>query len=981
MGIFKKPKSGGYRTTDDESNRMQQQEYILEAKAVETEAGTEDQHSVMTRHVSPKAKHGFFKSKGKRIKKKKNNFQRLSTSCSTPLNAYEPPGQDVFFPADDGDTKQVTVTDLSEPSTATKKTEAVSPTSTTNTDQEMVGLTTKNITFRKSRGPKELALLKHKHPSLTKEVKKASPIPTGFHKLSDEESVLRSPPPKLKGNKLYTLPPPSLLKSSAETTESEASADHNSTEQEYEPPPDFDHRAAKEQRHFSDASESGSSGNKTQTIEVVESSVAYTATNSTTQLESSCSSSSSHDGDIKSGGKFSDRGDTEFRQFVFDKQFSRIETVSVEKSNSGAGDPFLSAAAVLASKLQASAIDRYTATSTITSFSKPQQRDAPQSSTDRFSLVSESSRFPSPTFPTRESMKQTETHHHQSEKFSEFQKKRHVNIVADERSEDLRMARGQPTRSANQTNAKPPKAIVTSSEFTVVSNMSATHATTETYDRTEKSSLHHNGSLVIPEGKEQQDEDPFNVASVADDTFWDDAPDENSFMAADKSKIKYQGGQLRKSSSVDDALIASIRKATKRVTGPAAKKPDPSPRAMKTSLSDGANGSGRKWVFESPGETRDRSAKKKRTPMKSSRETGSSAKSPPGAPFSSPVEGNLSPRENGNSENKPPKDISTDENLANDGGSPTSSCATSVYEKVQQIEERRKMFRPSPRKSNGSVPFSPRQNEANSNQSFIFRMHHSHLHHTELEDSYSFKGENENSHAHKQQNGSVASHSFGSGIQRRPDALISALAGYHPPTSGARKDYPRPLPAVLEPPAETGPDSEELENPEDNIYTSSKSRNGSASFHNNNAMEENAEGQAFLHGASERRMPWQAAVQTTAGEKSIHSNPSGVPLHAIAASMLFQANPTESTRTLAPPINNREEEGVEMDDGVDEDLPDVPPAVHVSDSVDAVSSITEEASSFYHKSFQLWSKTAHNALNNIQRGTFARNPGQYRAPN
>ena len=953
MGIFKKSNKG-YRVTDDDKNGAQQQQHILDIKHTENNSKV-----VPPGLVSPKVKQGFFKSHTKRVKKRKNNFQRLSTSCSTPLNAYEPPGKEMFFAEDTNPSPKEGEVDASELSTACVMLEDLSPSSsaqkTEKTEQENEALTSNNITVRKSKGPKELGLLKNKIPAIKKELKKPGPA-RRFQRLADEESILGSPAPKLKSHILYRAPPPSMYED-RETFDSTPSDDQTtSTAQEYEPP-NFFHPTVHPTLHHpipSDISDSSSSSQSkmTNTIDVVDSGISLTETHST-QLESastsSSSSTSSNSQDAAgSKGKFSDRGSLEFRQFVFDKQFSKIETVSVEKSNSEVGDPFLSAAAELTSKLQATVIDRYATTA---------PRGGNKQSTVRLSIASESSRFPSPKFPSPEPPKQTATQ--TQSQYGQFPKRSSgLNKVSDDHSEDIG-AREQPKSTIVGV---PPRAILTSSEFTVVSNMSATHATAESHDRTEKYSSYE-PTTVIPEGREQAEEDPFNVGTDVDDTLWDDTSDEHPFSVADKAKLKYQGGGLKKASSVDDALIASIRNATKRENAPLSKKPDPSPRAMKTTKSEGgsAHKGGKKWIFESSTEqARDRSSKKKRTPLKPLEGVGATAataavgSSPRRALFSSPEEDSLPPVSG-------EMDKPTNENEVYGMTSPASACSSSytysVSEQEPEIEGDRKLFGQSTLQDHF---YRDSQQGQRKQQQRTQYLRNGGL--REMMSPTEIPGKRS----------SKAAHQFATRMQSRAESFVQ------PSSHGqfgfsSKRNYLHPSLAVVMEPGESSRDldSQSMEEQEDaEIYTSlsSSSKSGPEGERDTEPLVKKSNDQS-------QRNPWQRMVPTESAEKSIHSNPSGVPMSAIAASMLFHSNPTESTRTLA--VKEVEEQ---LEDGVDEDLPDVPPAVHVTDSLDAVSSITEEASSFYHKSFQLWSKTAHNALNNIQRGaTFHRAPHNYRA--
>jgi hypothetical protein len=89
--------------------------------------------------------------------------------------------------------------------------------------------------------------------------------------------------------------------------------------------------------------------------------------------------------------------------------------------------------------------------------------------------------------------------------------------------------------------------------------------------------------------------------------------------------------------------------------------------------------------------------------------------------------------------------------------------------------------------------------------------------------------------------------------------------------------------------------------------------------------------------------------------------PTGVPKNAILASMLFRK--TYPGKMPSKPPASKE---IEDHEDHDEQVPDVPPSILTDESADStVSSVTEEASSFYQKNFQSgWKTQAHNVLNN-----------------
>jgi hypothetical protein len=97
--------------------------------------------------------------------------------------------------------------------------------------------------------------------------------------------------------------------------------------------------------------------------------------------------------------------------------------------------------------------------------------------------------------------------------------------------------------------------------------------------------------------------------------------------------------------------------------------------------------------------------------------------------------------------------------------------------------------------------------------------------------------------------------------------------------------------------------------------------------------------------------------------------PKGLPNNAILGSMLF--------RHTSPTLTKRFDD----DDDDDEEalLPDVPPAILTAASTEStVSSVTEEATSFYQKNFEGWNKQAYDALNHFHRMRKS-DPKRYRA--
>ena len=95
------------------------------------------------------------------------------------------------------------------------------------------------------------------------------------------------------------------------------------------------------------------------------------------------------------------------------------------------------------------------------------------------------------------------------------------------------------------------------------------------------------------------------------------------------------------------------------------------------------------------------------------------------------------------------------------------------------------------------------------------------------------------------------------------------------------------------------------------------------------------------------------------GNSAAPSNPSGVPANAILGSMLFRHAHSESTMALpgesgrpSDPFNTDEHD---MLSHLDLDMMDQ----------QTVSSVTEDAGSFYHENFESWNNRAHRALNNL----------------
>ena len=95
------------------------------------------------------------------------------------------------------------------------------------------------------------------------------------------------------------------------------------------------------------------------------------------------------------------------------------------------------------------------------------------------------------------------------------------------------------------------------------------------------------------------------------------------------------------------------------------------------------------------------------------------------------------------------------------------------------------------------------------------------------------------------------------------------------------------------------------------------------------------------------------------GPSEIKSNPSGVPNNAILGSMLFRHAHSESTMAL-PGERGRLSDPFETEEHC------MPLQIEL-DLMEqhTVSSVTEDAGSFYHENFEKWNNRAHRALNNL----------------
>lgn len=102
------------------------------------------------------------------------------------------------------------------------------------------------------------------------------------------------------------------------------------------------------------------------------------------------------------------------------------------------------------------------------------------------------------------------------------------------------------------------------------------------------------------------------------------------------------------------------------------------------------------------------------------------------------------------------------------------------------------------------------------------------------------------------------------------------------------------------------------------------------------------------------------AKSSSFGPSANLSNPSGVPSNAILGSMLFRHAHSESTMAL-PGEQGRPSDvfNVAGSDAVPDDL-----ELDMMEQ-QTVSSVTEDAGSFYHENFERWNNRAHRALNNL----------------
>jgi len=844
MGIFKKSK--GIKVGDGEKTGLGK---ILEDTVVVAPVAPAG------KGPSPKSKRGggLFKGNTMRKGKKRNkNFQRLSSSFGSPVNFYEPPQAEssVFF-ADDG---------------SVSRSSAASETiHSSNEEHDSAALTSKKINVRPSKYVTAgQAARKKEGLGLKDDNNGKEPVAVPFQKMSDEESL---PPKGARRDDASMCDPPSMRgdEDTLDITSNNGQpawkyrSGSSGRVDKYDAN-DFDNLLQAGQP-FSDLVGSSSSGSYDES-----------------PIDGASEAPSAYEGALLKGQgrssyvsaapteeKFSEAGSSEFHQFIFDKSLTRIENVKIEKSDSGAPDPFMSAAAKLTSKLSKSksGFDKYSRSPCLhkTAIRRP------------VANAGSPSEFPSPRFPSPAASKRSVR---KNDSFrptlgaNKSQAGRHFPTkVSDDQSEST-----HEESTVDESVMVPPKAIVTSSDFTVVSNMSATQATAESRDILEKHPQPHFNpfSAGIPEDKEEEDEnDPFRVGALSevDDTLW----------GADDNPFKYKK-KVRKSNNADDSLIASIKKAKTRDNDSTEWKPDPSPKSDRPSSN-------------SHSRAREQTTLRNEESLPSTTGKGST---------------NFSYSELQRKEKVFVDDIREHCVVRTDENKPGTMFNAATPPDKRSLK--RTLARPSPStpERETAKPFLSQTNSPFSQGK--------HQKHAQMPEGHFLYTKQEVHH------GLPFSPST---LQNRPRVPFSSArhanqvpyGNYHP---------------VREQKTMTSEDPTPLE--------TSSSYGGL---------------QASSSGAS---------------------NPSGVPSSAIMASMLFRTTYSDSTRTLAqkgPPLLDEEEETVV------EDSADVPFDVDLQDHLESVSSITEEASTFYQKSFQLWSKTASTALNSIQRGgsPFPSNPNHY----
>ena len=121
---------------------------------------------------------------------------------------------------------------------------------------------------------------------------------------------------------------------------------------------------------------------------------------------------------------------------------------------------------------------------------------------------------------------------------------------------------------------------------------------------------------------------------------------------------------------------------------------------------------------------------------------------------------------------------------------------------------------------------------------------------------------------------------------------------------------------------------------------------------------------SLSEGAYDERDDLQYTESTSKDAKSS----SCVPENAILASMLFRQTQSNMETNISVPNKRKVKASVLLE----KDHPiEVPPSIHASDETESnVSSVTEDASSFYQKHFQSWKSQAHSVLNHYNNAKF-----------
>ena len=245
----------------------------------------------------------------------------------------------------------------------------------------------------------------------------------------------------------------------------------------------------------------------------------------------------------------------EFRQFVFDPTFQKIESVAVERSDPGTTDlsEFISSAAKL--------------DMTPSSQAKKSETLKPPSNVKKTEI-------------RKDFVPNNATDHKSIEQSNKTKRlsgnKRRPGITAEA------LAKQQ-----EEMRAGPPRTVLTSSDQSVISNVSVANAT-----------IIAPSSEVFPEGHpfhsfsgtggDDNDSDPFKIGgwlSASNEDFAADWQTSNSFMEDPFAETERKMASPTKVTT-DDALIRSIKKAATRgkatVQNKSVFKPDPTPRGNKS---------------------------------------------------------------------------------------------------------------------------------------------------------------------------------------------------------------------------------------------------------------------------------------------------------------------------------------------------------------------------------------------------------------